>query len=167
MNKKDVDVFSTISDLHYTDDFVFSSEQGLNIAAAFTAYDTDTEWILDETYGEILFNHFSWGPQNGTYISERVRLDQHNCTAEELGLEGDPSSHQFYPLHENSRDHVNLFQKKFICFSKEDMRIQGDYNTEKTRQLNIQLKKCRGTGCKNDTEITQYFRNKFIMLIYN
>ena len=107
MKKKDVDVLSTTTDLFYDDDYVFGYEDGLNIGVAFTAYDSEREWILDETYGELVFNHFSWGPRNGTYYTERLLLNQHNCTAEELGLEGDPTSHRFYPLHKSSKDHVN------------------------------------------------------------
>ena len=99
INRRDVNVLSTISDLFYDDDYVFGYKNGLNIAVAFTSYDTETEWILDETYGTLQFNHFSWGPKNGTYISERERLNQHNCSRQELGLEGSPAGHRFFPSH--------------------------------------------------------------------
>ena len=57
-----MDILSTILDLHLTDDDEFGSQNGLNIAVAFTAYDNETEWSLDPTVGELVFNSFSWGP---------------------------------------------------------------------------------------------------------
>ena len=53
INKKDVDVLSTVNDLHFSPDDVFSYENGLNLAVAFTAYDSNPEPILDPTYGTI------------------------------------------------------------------------------------------------------------------
>ena len=51
LHKKDVNILSTIKDLHYNEDFIFDSSNGLNIAVAFTAYDDEKEWILDPSYG--------------------------------------------------------------------------------------------------------------------
>ena len=62
LKKKDVDVLSTINDYYYSDDFIFSHENGLAIAVAFTAYDTERSWSLDPAYGEIVFNNYTWGP---------------------------------------------------------------------------------------------------------
>lgn len=53
INKKDVDVLSTLNDLHFTPDDIFNYSNGLNIAVAFTAYDSNPEPILDPTYGTI------------------------------------------------------------------------------------------------------------------
>ena len=39
--RKDVDVLSTTNDQHFKDDFIFSYENGLNIAVSFTAYDSE------------------------------------------------------------------------------------------------------------------------------
>ena len=33
----------------------------MNFAIAFTAYDDETEPILDESLGELVFNSYSWG----------------------------------------------------------------------------------------------------------
>ena len=45
---------------YYDDSYVFSYEQGFNIAIAFTAYDSETEPILDRSYGEIVFREYEW-----------------------------------------------------------------------------------------------------------
>mmetsp|Transcript_47807 Transcript_47807/g.63164 ORF Transcript_47807/g.63164 Transcript_47807/m.63164 type:complete len:99 (+) Transcript_47807:496-792(+) len=57
-----------------------------------------------------------------------------------------------------------------ICVDPDDLRIYGDFNTEKARQFNIQLKKCEGgtaNNCKPDNEIIDYFRNKFLLVLTN
>ena len=133
INKKDVDVLTATKDLYYGSDFRFEYKDGFNVAVAFTAYDTDPEWILDESIGEIYFNHFQWGLVNGEFKTERKRLNHHNCTREELGLEGEPKNHRFFPLHAASEEVVDFYSKKFICLEDKDMSIYGDYNTESAR----------------------------------
>ena len=54
-------MLSAVLDYYYDEDFTFNYNNGFNIAVAFTAYDDETEWILDDSYGEIVFNAFSWG----------------------------------------------------------------------------------------------------------
>ena len=99
MNKKDVDILSTTNEDFYSSDDTWSSENGFNIAAAFTAYDSETEWILDPTYGSLVINHFSWGiDENGDPFTKRERLENHNCTTEELGLSDDRSDSRFLPI---------------------------------------------------------------------
>ena len=61
INKKDVDVLSSIYENVFTADDEFGYQNGFNVAAAFTAYDSGTEYILDETYGELVFKHYYWG----------------------------------------------------------------------------------------------------------
>ena len=61
INKKDVDVLSTINDNFYTPDDIINSENGFRVAAAFTAFDSNKEVILDPTYGELVFKHYYWG----------------------------------------------------------------------------------------------------------
>ena len=63
IHRKDVDVLSAINEYHYEEDHKFDYvSNGFNIAAAFTAYDTDTDWILDPRYGELTFKSYHWGP---------------------------------------------------------------------------------------------------------
>ena len=109
---------------------------GMNFAIAFTAYDNERESILDPSYGRLIFNHYSWGPdQNGTYKSIRKEIPSHTCSTEELGLEGQNSS--FMPINEKTYDELNLFHKKYICIENEDMYIHGNYNTNYARLLNM------------------------------
>ena len=65
INKKDVDILSTVNDNFFTPDDVLNYSNGFNIAASFTAFDSETEDILDPTYGEIVFMHYYWGTQEG------------------------------------------------------------------------------------------------------
>jgi len=62
INAKDMNVLSTINDMYYSPDDEFTYDNGFNIAVAFTAYDTNPEPILDPTIGEVVFNHYRWGP---------------------------------------------------------------------------------------------------------
>ena len=60
---------------------------GLNIAAAFTAYDSETEPIDDPTIGEIVFNHYKWGKNaDGSIFAGRYKIKAHRCSEAEVGL---------------------------------------------------------------------------------
>ena len=57
---------------------MFDFNQGLNLAMAFSAYDDETEPILDKSYGEIIFQAYSWGvDENGSYFISQKRLPTH------------------------------------------------------------------------------------------
>ena len=68
MAKKDVDIMSSIQSNYFDDSYIFGYEDGLNVAVAFTAYDSETEPILDKSYGELLFRAYEWGydPEDGS-----------------------------------------------------------------------------------------------------
>ena len=132
VNSKDVNVLSTINDMYYTPDDEFTFDNGFNIAAGFTAYDSNPEPILDPTIGEVVFNHFRWGPEpDGSYITERKRIPDHPCSREELGIEEDRSNSMFMPVYESSKGEVDFYWKKFQCVDKENLKIYGDYNSYK------------------------------------
>ena len=61
IEKTDVNILTSELDMHYDDTEEFTYENGLNIAVAFTAYDSETEWILLPEYGELVFNYAEWG----------------------------------------------------------------------------------------------------------
>ena len=46
---------------HFPEEYVMDFEQGLNFAFAFTAYDNETEDILDPSYGKLIFSRYEWG----------------------------------------------------------------------------------------------------------
>ena len=61
INRGDVEMRTVVIDAHLNDDFIFDHERGLNVAAALTAYDNEQEMILDQSYGQIVFELYSWG----------------------------------------------------------------------------------------------------------
>ena len=69
-SKKDVDILSTINDGAFTPEFIFDYSKGFAFAAAFTAYDSETENILLPEYGQIIFNAFSWGTDENGEVFE-------------------------------------------------------------------------------------------------
>lgn len=91
LERKDVDILTTTQTMHYQDDANFTSANGLNFAIAFTAYDSESEWILDPTYGELVVNSYAWGPDSNsdsTFLEEKP-IETHICSKEELGLSPD------------------------------------------------------------------------------
>lgn len=54
------------------------------MAAAITAYDTETESIEDKSYGELELGHWLWDFETGDYYGSAD--EYHSCTDEELGL---------------------------------------------------------------------------------
>ena len=85
-----MDVVQILHDTYYDDDYEFSYKDGFNIAAAFTAYDNEEERTLDPSYGELVFEVTEWGNYpNGTYFYNERRIETHECTRTELGLDQD------------------------------------------------------------------------------
>ena len=57
------------------------------MAVAFTEYDSETEPILDETIGKVVFVSYSWGEHaNGTVWREIKEIPSHTCSPAELGV---------------------------------------------------------------------------------
>ena len=61
MHKKDVDIMTSTQRNFFTSDDEFNFSNGLNFAIGFTAYDNETEDILDSSYGKLIFAKFAWG----------------------------------------------------------------------------------------------------------
>ena len=54
------------------------------------------------------------------------------------------------------------------CIDKEEMRINGDFNSAAARVLDLRLVRCRGHKyCKSDEEITAFLKDKFLLVLYN
>ena len=88
LNKKDVDILSTINENFIDEGAIFDTSNGFAFAAAFTAYDGNQEPILLPEYGEVVFKKYFWGQQpDGTYKADRALIPYDFCTQEELGLE--------------------------------------------------------------------------------
>ena len=55
---------------HLSNDYIVSNDLGLNLAIAFTDYDTNQEQILDKSYGELVFSAYEWGvDEKGDYFT--------------------------------------------------------------------------------------------------
>ena len=120
-----------------TDDDSFTYDMGLNIAVALTRYDSVVEPFDDPTVGQVVFNHYKWGPNpdpGEAPFSGRYQLKSHYCTREELGLDDDKSKAGFYPY---SNNNVEFYHRKFLCVDKEDIEVYGDWNTNKAQFLNF------------------------------
>ena len=77
----------------------------MKFAVAFSAFDDETEPILDKSYGQLIINSYEWGiNSNGNAYVHYTPLDQHTCTEKELGLQGYESSDEnmFYPISKNN-----------------------------------------------------------------
>ena len=78
---------SSTQKAHFGHEYVFDFEQGLNFAFAFTAYDSETENILDPSYGRITFNRYAWGiREDNEFFVTIEEIPSHTCTEKELGL---------------------------------------------------------------------------------
>ena len=72
------------------------------------------------------------------------------------------------PIKGDTKKNVELYQKKFVCIDKEDLRLWGDFESDFARQFNIDIVKCNGSqSCKNDTEIEEYFKGKYLLILTN
>ena len=92
----------------FDSNYVFDYDAGLNFAIAFTDTDKETENILDPSYGNISFMRYAWGNDDeGNYYEVVEEIESHQCTKEELGIEGDNSS--FMPISENTMSQVKLY----------------------------------------------------------
>ena len=69
LQKKDIDIMSSKMIDHLSNDYNITNKEGLNLAIAFTEFDTETEPILDESYGELVFYAYRWGvDEKGKYF---------------------------------------------------------------------------------------------------
>ena len=76
----------------------FTPEEGFFVAAAITAYDSETESIeVPERYGELVIEHYGWGNEGATSSQADGKLQNHPCSDEELGIERGPNT-LVYPI---------------------------------------------------------------------
>ena len=73
----------TVLESEFDDEYIFGYQNGFNIAVAFTGFTTNSEWELDPSYGEIVFNQYSWDIlEDGSFVETRLKLESHVCTPE-------------------------------------------------------------------------------------
>ena len=90
---------------HFSDTYKFGYDQGFNIAVAFTGYNNLRENELPPEIGYFRYRVWEWGyhSNNQTYWGRHTVLDSHNCSREELGLDGDTEDATFMPVIESQR----------------------------------------------------------------
>mmetsp|Transcript_14907 Transcript_14907/g.20202 ORF Transcript_14907/g.20202 Transcript_14907/m.20202 type:complete len:84 (+) Transcript_14907:360-611(+) len=82
----------------------------MNIAVAFSGYDSVKERILDPSIGELSFSTYSWGnDENGNPFNGGGVLKSHPCTRDELNLEDNSVDPKFNKAHESSWGNLNYF----------------------------------------------------------
>ena len=110
LNKKDVTLLARTDEFEFMDIDNITHANGFNIAVGFTSYDNSTMWQLDPTYGELVYNSYSWGMNSdGSYYLIRKELPKRNCTKAELGLSEEEGETVFLPVHESNRNWLELY----------------------------------------------------------
>ena len=98
------------------------------------------------------------------------------CSRNDLHLDLDYSPHgkqsddsKMYPIHPKSKASVDYYHKKFRC-TDEEISVIGDYNSDIARQYVIQFERCDNatrSTCKTEDEITDYLKEKYILILQN
>ena len=83
VNRRDSDIMSVINKDFYAADEDFQFSQGLSFAVAFTAYDDETEMVLDPSIGQVVIESYEFGT---TAVEKYKTLPTHMCSEKELGI---------------------------------------------------------------------------------
>jgi len=87
---------------------VFGFEKGMNVAAAITSFNSETELELDPSYGKLMFKSVSWGA-DGTTGDVETEIEPHVCSNEELNSDGKSENPTFYKTHESSAGYAKMY----------------------------------------------------------
>ena len=75
---------------------------------------------------------------------------------------------EFLPVLNDNLKQIKKNRKRFLCAKKDEMKIQGTYNTDSGRLIEIELVKCADSSdCKSAEEIDEFFRKKHLVLLQN
>ena len=81
-----------------------------------------------------------------------------------MDAEADPF---FFPLSQKSEYDVKTYGNKMHCL-KERPEIYGAYDSSTAKHLVIKFEKCNDRStCKDDSEIREYLRDKYTILVEN
>ena len=74
ITRQNVDVVISIAENAFDHQYILDSEYGVDLAIAITAYDSETEVILNKTIGELNFMAYEWGEdENGeVYVKREI-----------------------------------------------------------------------------------------------
>ena len=169
INNSDITIMGSRDEGAFDHTYKFTADDGFFVAAALTEYDSNTEIIEEDKYGEMVMAYYGWGYGDSVSAGDKI-LSYHYCSDDELGLTRGPNSP--YPLKESDYGSVEVWKKKFKCANPEDLKIWGDYNSVSAQQLTFQFRKCQdktpsGDPCESDENIKAWLARKFIVLLYN
>lgn len=96
--KKSIDILSVVIENHFSGDYVFGAEQGLNLAIGILVpYQPIESHGVDPSYGRFKFSRMQrTANPDGSFEQTIEEIPSHVCTAEEFGLTG--SNPEFFPL---------------------------------------------------------------------
>ena len=163
---------------HFTYNDTFSREMNFNVAFGLSEYDDTSNFIEDPDYATVKAFYASWGSAFAESLDTYVELPKHRCRQDEFGYEYYQASVEeresmpkptFFEPDPNSLDWMKIYSQKMWC-TDDKVDIYGHYNSDHAQLFTIVLEKCnpelRAT-CKNETEITNFFKNKFMYLLIN
>ena len=166
----ETDVMVSSRDAFFDTDFVV--KQNLQYAFGITAYDGNPEPIEDPTYGVLKAYYKTWGIDKSSKGVIFEELPSRACTTAELNMENETNSNaRFFEPHSNSFIDLNQYHKKLKCLVSDNIELQGDFNSPRTRTFVLLFERCNnstfGGVCKSDVEISKWLQRKFILINTN
>lgn len=123
------------------------------------------EYALDPTIASINFYRATWDFAG----VEILPIISHECTQEELGMEG--SNSRFFPVTPDPEQFKQYFAPGvFKCIDDEDLSIRGSYSSFSASIIYVKLEKCNGQEegyCKSDEEIKNFLLGKNLAILSN
>lgn len=129
----------TIKDNFISEFEDFNVDHGFSIAFGLINDEMDLPELVPEI-GKMELVAMEWGYHGEEYYYEENVVETHICSEEELGLTGDTST--FYPTIETAVEELKLMSGTFLCMDREEMHINGHYNSDNARMFYIFIKKC-------------------------
>ena len=127
MGRKDVDILQAVQEDHLDDSYIFTAEQGFNVAVSLVSH----LGIIDPSYARLRFMKYEFFlSEDGEPTFAWYELESHQCTQEELGLSG--TDHKFWPPKKSQENILQNFGSSFLCLNQSDLRIQGSWASENT-----------------------------------
>ena len=87
-------------------------------------------------------------------------------------MAGDKNSSLFFEIYPNNVRDVTTYKKKLYCID-EKLKLQGDYNSESAKRIQIYFERCNNetvvpqNTCHSPEEINRYLQRKFIFVLQN
>ena len=77
---EEVNIFQALSENEIDFTETFGPDQGFFVAAALTAYDSNTEIIEEARYGELVIDFYGWGYSDELGDAQKLPLSYHPCS---------------------------------------------------------------------------------------